>query len=79
MNLKIIGPTTHKTLAISWIEVETLDGNFVVQRGHAPMILALLPDQPVTVSLKNGRVEVFNNFAGILEIQRDAALLFLYK
>lgn len=79
MNIRVIGPTTHTTMEVAWLEVETNDGNFVIQPDHAPMILALLPEKPVTICLSNGKIETFPNLAGILEIQRTSALLLLYE
>lgn len=79
MNLKIIGPATQKTMEVAWLDVETADGNFVIQPDHAPMILALLPEKAVTICLSNGKVETFPDLAGILEIQRTSALLLLYE
>lgn len=77
MKLKIVGPHIKKNIDIAWIEVETAQGNFVIQKDHAPMILIVLPDHPVNVCMANGKIETFHKFGGILEIQRSQALLLL--
>jgi F0F1-type ATP synthase epsilon subunit len=77
MQFTIISPQQKKELAISWLEVNTPVGNFVIQRGHAPTILLVLPHQPVTVCLNNGKQETFDTPGGILEINRTKALLLL--
>ncbi|HEX2978439.1 MAG TPA: hypothetical protein VHO47_04945 [Candidatus Babeliales bacterium] len=77
MDFTIISPREKKELAISWLEVNTPNGNFIIQRGHAPMIVLVSPNQPLTVCLKNGKQETFCTPGGILEITRTAAFLLL--
>jgi F0F1-type ATP synthase epsilon subunit len=77
MNLTVLTPKEKKTFYISWIEVETTAGNFVIQKDHVPTILALLAHQPITICLSNGKIDSFSSPGGILEIQRDTALLLL--
>jgi F0F1-type ATP synthase epsilon subunit len=42
MNLTIISPTHTHTYTVQWCEIETPVGNFVIQKGHAPTILAFI-------------------------------------
>lgn len=79
MDLTVIGPTTKNTYSINWLEVETSLGNFVIQHGHAPMILLLLPNKDVTIFLTSGKVETFRVDGGILEVNRHTALLITNK
>ena len=55
MLLQIISPAYKKTFSISWLEVDTPVGNFVIQKGHAPTVLTLQPDRDVIYRLKNGQ------------------------
>lgn len=77
MNLTIITPHSRKIIDIAWLEVNTSAGNFVIQRGHEPMIVTLSPSQPFTVCLRNGKQEIITSLHGILEINREQALLIL--
>lgn len=77
MNFTVIGPTTKKLYSVNWIEVETSLGNFVIQHGHAPMMLVLLPNRDVTIFLTSGKVETFHIYGGLLEIDRERALLII--
>jgi len=78
MNVQIIRPTGKKKIAVSWIEVETSVGNFVIQRGHAPMILALSEKKPIKILLMSGKQQNIEiSSGGILEIQRESLKLLL--
>jgi len=77
MYLTILSTQQKKTIIISWIEVETAAGNFVIQKNHAPTILAILPNQPINMCLSNGKQETFQSPGGILEITREKAILLL--
>lgn len=77
MDLTILSPQQKRTLTIAWLEVETPIGNFVIQPDHAPTILTIRPQQPITVCLASGKTETFTSAGGILEIQRKSAILLL--
>jgi F0F1-type ATP synthase epsilon subunit len=77
MLLTILSAKEKKVLSIAWIEVETASGNFVIQQQHIPTVLAVLAHQPITICLANGKQESFISPGGILEIQRNTALLLL--
>lgn len=77
MEFILISPTSTKKMDISWIEVETLEGSFVIQSGHAPMILIPAPNKELTIKLKDGVTTVMTVAGGILEINRNKALLLL--
>lgn len=79
MQFTILGPEEKKTFAISWLEVNTPQGNFVIQRGHVPSIFIVSPNQPLTICLNSGKQETFILPGGILEVTRTSALLLLNK
>ena len=51
MELKLIGPTSSQTMEINWLEVQTLQGNFVIKPGHAPMIVLLAPNKELSYGI----------------------------
>ncbi len=64
-------------LTAAWVEVDTSAGNFVIQRGHAPMILSL-EKKPVTILLANGKQETIQaRSGGIMQVDREAIKLLL--
>ena len=75
MKLTILHPYESKEYAIAWLEVNTSAGNFVLQRGHAPMILVLAEHQPITFCLQSGKQERITVQGGILKIDRDEATI----
>jgi F0F1-type ATP synthase epsilon subunit len=77
MKLFLFGPDIKKNYEILWLEVEATVGNFVIQDGHAPLLLILKPDQEIIFSLHNGIIEKYLIPGGILEITRSDATLLL--
>ena len=77
MKLLIISPFSELTFDIAWLEINTGIGNFVVQQGHAPIILTLTPNKDITFCLTNGKQESFVIKQGIAEITRTSAMLLL--
>lgn len=77
MKLFMVSLSDKKSLDIAWLEVNTAEGNFVMQRGHAPMILVLSPNKPLVYCLQNGIQESTTISGGILHITRDQATVVL--
>ncbi len=77
MMFTIIGPTSKKILRVTWLEINTPVGNFVIQAGHAPTVLTLTGQQPITFCLKNGKQESLLIHEGVVEITRESATLFV--
>lgn len=77
MQLTIITPTKKDTLDVAWVECNTPTGNYVIQPGHAPTILALSPKQPLIFALKNGKEEVVMVQQGIAQITRNNVTVLL--
>jgi F0F1-type ATP synthase epsilon subunit len=71
----IATPLSRRMVNVAWLEVNTPVGNFVIQRGHAPTIMALEPGKPVVYCLKNGKQESLIINRGVVEITRDSATL----
>lgn len=61
---------------ISWLELNTTTGNYIIQPGHVPMILILTPDSKVTCCLtKNNEQKIFIIKHGVAHIKRDSVIL----
>ena len=77
MELRVISPQTTQAFSIVWLEVYTPVGNFVIQPGHAPMVLALSPDQSITFRLTTGKQETMTVRQGVIEVARDAVTVLI--
>lgn len=77
MNLNIIKPTSSQVLEINWIEVNTDNGSFIVQKGHAPLITVIENSKELTIELHDGSVTVMTVNDAILEVNRDYVTLLL--
>lgn len=73
MQLSIITVSDKKLFDVTWLEVNTTLGNFVLQQGHAPMILVLSPNKPFIFCLENGKEESVTVPGGVLHIDREQA------
>lgn len=70
MDFTIISPSSKKTYQINWIEINTPQGNFVIQPGHVPMIISLTKKRPITFGLINGKRESLIIQEGVISINR---------
>ena len=77
MELKLIGPTESQKMEINWVEIQTLQGNFVIKPGHAPLIALLAPNKEMSMELLDGSVTVMTIPGGILEVTRTSLTLLL--
>lgn len=77
MNLSIITPTETRDYEVAWLEINTPTGNMIVQRGHVPMILTTLANQPITFRLKSGKQETIIPRAAIVEISRESTSIII--
>jgi F0F1-type ATP synthase epsilon subunit len=77
MNLKILGPTTKKTITVEWIDVQTTEGSMVILPGHAPLTLQLAHNTPVSLGLPGGAVNSIPIADGILAVDRHQATIIL--
>lgn len=77
MQLQIAKPTEKRILEISWIDLQTPVGSFVIQPEHAPVILALTPDSTITFGFDDGKQESLVIKSGIAHVTRDSVILLL--
>jgi F0F1-type ATP synthase epsilon subunit len=77
MKLFVVSPFGKKTFDIAWVELNTPVGNFVIQPGHAPMMLTLSPHKEIIFCLTSGKQESFVIKQGIIDISRTSATLLL--
>lgn len=77
MELKLIGPTSSQTMEVNWLEVQTVQGNFIIQPGHAPMIVLLAPNKELNMELLDGSHTLMTIVGGILEVSRTSVTLIL--
>lgn len=77
MKLFVVSPFGKKIFDIAWVELNTPVGNFVIQPGHAPMMLTLSPNREIIFCLNSGKQESFIIKQGIIDISRTSATLLL--
>jgi len=73
VNFHLITPTYEKKASVSWVELNSSAGNFVVQLGHKPMFLILDPEKELIFCLTTGKKETVVVGEGIAHITRDSA------
>lgn len=76
MQFTILSPTRKESYPVSWVEFESMVGNFVIQPGHAPMIVVLKPNSLSTCLLRNGKQTTVGVSSGVVEVTR-ASVTFL--
>lgn len=71
MKLQII--TTQKTTQydIKWAELNTPEGNIIIQDGHAPLIIELSAGYEFLYQLSNGNTESIMIVQGIAHVTRS--------
>lgn len=79
MELQIISPKAQQSFSIVWLEAQTPRGSFVIQPGHAPTILLLSPNEPITFMLKNGKRQSLPIGRGILETSRTSITVIMHE
>lgn len=77
MQLIIISPEKKESIDVAWVELNTPTGNYVIQSGHAPMIVTLSPKQAFVYAHKNGKEEIVMVERGIAEITRSQVIILL--
>lgn len=75
MKLTIISPVEIKEFTVSWVELNTTAGNFIIQPAHAPTIFVLKPKSIVITQLANGNREIIAVNEGIAEITRASVTI----
>lgn len=78
MKLIIITPHKKEEHTVAWIEINTLDGNFVIQKGYAPTTFVLTPEKECIFCFKTGKQEsIIPKQESLLNIHKDTATLIL--
>jgi F0F1-type ATP synthase epsilon subunit len=78
MQVRLLSPTSFQVVDARWIEVNTDVGNFVIERGHMPMVLALANNKPLILGLPDDSRKVINiTTGGIVEVSRSLISVFL--
>jgi F0F1-type ATP synthase epsilon subunit len=80
VKLLIISPQGQESYIIEWIEAHTLQGNIIIQSGHAPLIVTLVADKNLTFLLKTGDTKMIHlDRPGFLEINRTMVTALINK
>jgi ATP synthase, Delta/Epsilon chain, beta-sandwich domain. len=77
MNVIISSPAEYKNIEVVWLEINTPQGNFVIQEGHVPMIITLSENLPLSYRLKNGKQESIMISRGVASIDRHTATVII--
>lgn len=74
IELHLISPTKSVVYQVVWIEVNTPNGNYLIQPQHAPTTLILEAQKPLLFCFPTGKQETFTpEKNGILHITRTNA------
>lgn len=77
MQLSIISPTKKEQFDIAWVELNTDQGNYIIQPGHAPTFFSLKAQAPFVYCLKNGEQEVIMVKRAMVEVTRTQITVLL--
>jgi len=77
MHLTLMSPTNKQTLTITWLEVPTPRGSFVVKKGHAPLISLIEPNKEIFMGFPDGTTTLMTIAGGIVQVDREKILLLL--
>lgn len=78
MECTILSPLKKRVLSITWLDVTTDVGNFVIEQGHIPALLIAEQNTPLTLELTDGSQENFTvNGLAIVHILRDRVTILL--
>lgn len=79
MDLHIISPKKNERFSINWIEVNSSVGNMVIQENHAPLLLILKENSPLTFSLSSGESYSMNIIKGVLLVKQTHITLLVHE
>ena len=71
MKVVIVSPEHKIEHNVAWLELNTPVGNFIIQKGHVPMIVTLAHNMPMTFRLKSGKQKTITPHHGIADITRE--------
>jgi F0F1-type ATP synthase epsilon subunit len=75
MDLIINSPRQKKEHKITWIEIDSPEGNQVIQSQHAPMIIQLKENSEVLYNLETGKKESVKVASGIVHIEHGKVVI----
>lgn len=76
--LEILHPTKFELVPVLWIEVEGLEGSFLVGASHAPLISMIKPKSIIRYKSMDGKEKIVDVFAGgVIEIVNNRAKIIL--
>lgn len=79
MELIIVTPSGKQVYVVSWVEINTPTGNYVIQQGHVPTAFTLSPGKPLVYSLANGKQETLMIENAIVDVSRTSVLVLMNK
>lgn len=77
MQLNIVGIDLHEQYVVSWVELQTTVGNFIIQPEHAPMILQIQPNSQVRFCLDSSKQKVVEIAGGFAHITRESVTVLI--
>ena len=77
MKLHIVSATKSQNYNVNWLEINTEQGNFVIQNGHAPMIVELKNDSTISFNVELGNTMNLKIKNGIAEIGRSHTMILI--
>lgn len=77
MELRIVSAEEEQLMQVAWFEIDTPVGNFIIHRGHAPMMVSLVPEHNINIRLQSGKEEVIHAHGGFVHITRRKATIIL--
>jgi len=77
MKLTVVAPSFTKEIEVAWLELNTPEGSYVIQSGHAPIMLKLSPDKKITYCVDTGKQESMLIPDGIVDITRTQATVII--
>lgn len=77
MELNIIGPSSNKKYNIEWLEINSIKGNFLIQKGHIPMIATLKPSDVIFKNNEKKEIETIKLKSAIVHIERHKVTILI--
>jgi F0F1-type ATP synthase epsilon subunit len=78
MKLRIVSPTKSTNLEVVWLEINTPDGNFIIQNGYISTTFLLAANKELSYCFKTGKQEsVAVVKGGILEVTKQEVIVLL--
>lgn len=79
INFDIVTPHENSTIKVSWLEVTSPAGNFVIQKDHTNSIFTVLDGISITFCIHNGKPQMLDVLDGILSVKENKICLVAQK